>query len=239
MVTKKKATSAGDRVIEYRPLNELEGDSRNPKEHDLELLDQSVARFGFVEPITVDGRTGRIVAGHGRAAALRAMQERGDEAPAGVQQEGETWSVPVVTGWASANDTEASAALIALNRTSEVGGWVDASLLGLLEELSGQEGDFSGIGFDDEDMQRLQERVEQAENLEMFDGLGSAEPTAFNTNEGWEDPQQSELVEFKLPMSAEQRSTILSGLNAVKDQHALETLADALLHVIKEAAVHG
>ena len=43
-----------------------------------------------------------------------------------------------MTGWSSRADTEAGAALIALNRTTELGGWVDEELIRLLTDLADQ-----------------------------------------------------------------------------------------------------
>ena len=43
-----------------------------------------------------------------------------------------------MTGWSSRSDTEAGAALIALNRATELGGWVDEELIRLLTDLANQ-----------------------------------------------------------------------------------------------------
>lgn len=156
---------ATSRNIEYRPLSELAADPKNPKAHDLETLGSSVERFGFIEPITIDERTGYIVSGHGRTTTLRAMQERGETPPEGIRlsDDGE-WLAPVVVGWASRTDAEASAALIALNRTTELGGWVDDSLLSLLEELSEDEGGFEGVGFSEYSLDALRSAVDREKN---------------------------------------------------------------------------
>lgn len=144
------------RKIEYLPLSELRADPRNPKAHDLETIDQSIGRFGVLDPIVRDGRTGFIISGHGRRKALEAMLERGETPPEGVKVTAEgSWLVPVATGWASRTDSEASAALIALNRTTELGGWVDDSLLDLLDDLRDIDDGLLGVGFTEEDMDSL------------------------------------------------------------------------------------
>ena len=51
--------ASGGRAVEYRPLSSLEGDPRNPKAHDVSTITASVGRFGYLEPIVLDGRTGR------------------------------------------------------------------------------------------------------------------------------------------------------------------------------------
>lgn len=150
---------ADPRRIEYRPLGGLIADPRNPKAHAGEAIGASVTRFGFVEPIVVDERTGFIASGHGRAETLQAMCKRGEAPPAGVKvtSRGE-WLVPVVAGYASRTDSEAGAALIALNRTTELGGWVDEALLDLLEDIDRD----AAVGFDDDALEALRTQVAQA-----------------------------------------------------------------------------
>lgn len=145
------------RKIEYLPISELNPDERNPKAHDEITINESVGRFGLVDLIVRDERTGKIISGHGRSKVLQSMADRGEAPPEGVKvnEEGE-WLVPVVTGWGSRTDTEAAAALIALNRTTELGGWVDESLLELLDELEQVEDGLIGIGFSSADVEALE-----------------------------------------------------------------------------------
>lgn len=148
--------SQESRKVQYLPLAELKADPRNPKAHDEEVIDASIGRFGVLDLIVLDERTGNIVSGHGRQKALAAMEERGESAPEGVQVDAEgRWLVPVVTGWASRTDSEAGAALIALNRTTELGGWVDEDLLTLLDDLSEMDDGLAGVGFTEEDRAAL------------------------------------------------------------------------------------
>src|SRR3546814_3115224 len=86
------------------------------------------------------------------------MRDRGDNPPEGVRVDaGGHWLVPVIVGWASRTDAEARAALIALNRTTELGGWVDDSLLDLLDGLvaEGEHG-LDGVGRSEEHTSELQ-----------------------------------------------------------------------------------
>ena len=147
---------ADSRNIEYVRLSELKADPRNPKSHSVDVIDNSISRFGMLDPILLDERTGYIISGHGRSKALTIMAERGETAPSGVRvDESGEWMVPVVTGWSSRTDSEASAALIALNQTTIIGGWVDDALLDLLSELDEENGGFDGVGFTPEDREAL------------------------------------------------------------------------------------
>lgn len=154
------------RKITHLPLAELKPDPRNPKGHALATIDSSVGRFGFLEPIVLDGRTGLIVSGHGRREVLAAMEERGDAPPDGVTVDGDgRWLVPVTTGWSSRDDTEAAGALIAMNRTTELGGWVDDSLLDLLGTLAAEPAGLDGVGYDTDDIDALRA---------LLDGVGDS-----------------------------------------------------------------
>ena len=161
------ATGADDRRIEYRDLKKLRADPRNPKAHSHEAIEASVSRFGFVEPIVVDERTGFIASGHGRVSTLTQMRMRGEAPPRGVRVTSKgAWQVPVVS-WHSRSDAEAGAALIALNRVSELGGWVDDALLELLGEIERDE----AVGFDDEAFEDLRSKVaaERARGAKLSD----------------------------------------------------------------------
>lgn len=173
---------AAARRIVYRPLTDLVEDPRNPKGHDLALIDSSVGRFGFVEPTVLDGRTGQLIAGHGRTETLRLMERRGDAPPEGVRKAKDgSWLVPVVEGWSSRTDAEAAAALIALNRTSEVGGWVDDALLELLDGLDGAD-DLLGVGYGEAEIEALRGELAVVERSapEEFPEFGSDIATQYS-----------------------------------------------------------
>jgi ParB-like chromosome segregation protein Spo0J len=73
-----KPTSVGSPLrlaVTYRPVGDLIPDPRNARTHPKRQIDQlgaSIEAFGFTNPILVDPG-GRIIAGHGRFQAARAM----------------------------------------------------------------------------------------------------------------------------------------------------------------------
>lgn len=150
------------RTITYRPLSEIREDPANPKDHHLGSIQDSVGRFGFLEPIVMDERTGLLVSGHGRLASLQALHDEDPtQAPEGIQiDDNGTWMVPVVGGWSSQDDFQARGALVALNRTNELGGWVDEALLDVLSELSDTEQGLAGTGYDDDALENLRTWVD-------------------------------------------------------------------------------
>lgn len=121
--------------IDYLPLVDLVGATHNPKLHHQDLIGRSIGRFGFVDPIEVDDRTGRLVSGHGRVEALRAAYHAGQQPPAGIVDRDGAWLVPVVRGWASNSDEEAAAYSVTTNRSSELGGWAHEELAVLLDQI--------------------------------------------------------------------------------------------------------
>jgi hypothetical protein len=151
------------RRTEYMDLEALAEDPANPKDHDLPLLGSSVGRFGFIEPMVLDERTGYLISGHGRRESLLQMRDAGEAPPDGVVTADDgTWLAPVTRGWSSRSDSEAHAALAALNRIGEKGGWNDATLLGLLDDVASTTEGLAGVGFTDTDVAVLR-RLAEAE----------------------------------------------------------------------------
>lgn len=154
-----------NRRIEYLSLDDLTDNPSNPKSHRVDTITGSIGRFGFVEPIVRDERTGQLISGHGRADTLRSMKDRGDSPPEGVT---DTWDVPVMVGWSSRSDAEANAALVAMNRTTELGGWDQEQLLSVLSDLEQNTTDgLEGIGYLEVELKHL------AESLETGDDTGT------------------------------------------------------------------
>jgi DNA modification methylase len=150
----KKSPDAPQRRVEYMPIELLEGAARNPKRHAGEEVQKSMGRFGYTEPLLLDERTQRLVAGHGRREALLSLKQAQKPPPDGVRVEGEQWLVPVMRGWASKNDQEAEAYLLASNRLTEAGGWHEDALAEMLQELHANDA-LEGLGFDDAFLAKL------------------------------------------------------------------------------------
>ncbi|GHG35719.1 hypothetical protein GCM10017784_32190 [Deinococcus indicus] len=122
--------------IEYLPLADLTRWPGNPKEHADGAIAASISRFGFRDPLAIDETTGRLIAGHGRLSVLERAHASGQPAPQFVQvREDGMWLIPVTRGGSFADESEASAYLIAHNRTSELGGWNEDLLAGMLGSL--------------------------------------------------------------------------------------------------------
>lgn len=156
----------GGRRVEYLPLDAILPATRNPRRHDLDGVRASIARFGFTAPALRDERTGRLVAGHGRLEALKAMQRDGESPPPGVRLYEQApglagWLVPVVCGWSSRDDLEAEAYLVADNEWTLRGSWDTVGLLDILTDVSAADAELLGAaGFDSSDLDDLLASIE-------------------------------------------------------------------------------
>src|SRR5690349_19998672 len=149
-------------VIRRVPLSSLRPDPANARAHpelNLAAISASLARFGQAEPLVVQKRTQRIVGGHGRLAARKAL------------------------GWTECDiveldidDLQATALGIALNRTAEMATWDDKALTKLLAELQAQ-GALDGVGFDTAEIDEMIAALE-AENAGPVDDPGPEPPSA-------------------------------------------------------------
>jgi DNA modification methylase len=127
----------------------------NPKGHDLDAIRASMRRFGYVTPVVVNDRDGRIVEGHGRTEALEAMRVAGEPAPQGVVVDDRgRWLIPTVHGVDLAPE-DIEAFLVAANRTVELGGWNETLLADLLNRISTSDRGLAGTGFTTADMDAL------------------------------------------------------------------------------------
>ncbi|HZH27417.1 MAG TPA: DNA methyltransferase [Azospirillaceae bacterium] len=116
--TKSEPTSERLKVV-YHPTSALQPHPRNPRTHgkkQIEQIRRSIERFGFTNPVLVDGE-GRLIAGHGRVAAAKLLGM--DRVP--------TIRLDHMT------EAEVRAYALADNRLAELAGW-DKQLLAL--ELS-------------------------------------------------------------------------------------------------------
>jgi len=148
------------RRLEVMPLAELKPHPMNPKKHDGRLIGASFKRFGFVEPVTIDERTGYLISGHGRVDELRRMRDAGEPSPDDIETIGPAgdWGVLVNRGWSSTDDAQAEAFLIAANEIGMKGGWHDGKLDELLLKMTAGGADVAQLvatGYGKSDMERI------------------------------------------------------------------------------------
>lgn len=138
--------SKGEARIEYVRIDEVARWPRNAKKHDKAGIRASLNRFGWIDPVIEDARSGRLVAGHGRLEVALEMRAEGAAAPKAVRVNPKDgmWLIPVLRGLEFENDHEAEAYLLASNRLVEVGGYDEDVLR---EILADHRADLDGTGF--------------------------------------------------------------------------------------------
>lgn len=146
--------------LHWITLDAVEGWPDNPKGHDIESIKDSIRRFGFTSPILLDEKSGRVVAGHGRIEALRAMRDAGEMPPNNIRARGNAsgsvWAVPYIKGLSFDSESEAEAYLLADNRLTQLGGWNYKALTPFLQRLIEERDEaLNGTGFSQSDLTRM------------------------------------------------------------------------------------
>ncbi|GAA3840876.1 hypothetical protein GCM10022226_74200 [Sphaerisporangium flaviroseum] len=94
--------------------------------------------------------------------------------------------MPIVRKWSSRSDADAEAYLIANNRTSERGGWLDEMLVDALGDIAGADpGLLVAVGYTEEELDDLKAA------LDLDQSLGPAAPD----DEEGQDDDEEELPE--------------------------------------------
>jgi len=118
-------------------LSQLKTHPANPRRGDLDIIKQSISVNGFYGSVVVNRRTSHILAGNHRYLAAKDL---GYE------------TVPVT--WVDVGEREEKRILAADNRTSELGGYDDAILADLLQELSDADM-LEGSGYGDDELEEM------------------------------------------------------------------------------------
>jgi hypothetical protein len=180
--------------IEMMRLSEIQGAIRNPKQHDTKRIEESLERFGFISPVTIDEKTGRLVAGHGRLEALKHRKAMNLPPPGRIEvaPDGE-WLVPVLRGIVFEDARQAEAYLLADNRLVEAGGWDEGELLAMLSDIQKDTTSLEGIGWDAHDL----------DALSAFAALNEHEAGAADASAelpvGWQPPEVRARVIITCP----------------------------------------
>jgi ParB-like chromosome segregation protein Spo0J len=227
---RKQQPKARELHVEYRLLHSLRGLDGNPKAHAEEAIAASVERFGFVEPVIEDGRTRRLVSGHGRVAALRRLWNgKGAKAPEGVQLDGKYWRVPVLVGWKSRTDAEAMAFALAVNRTVEAGGWNYVEVDAMLRDVAEKIGSTELIGFSQADAERAAAAAAEAVAILQREEADRGKlPTELRA--GFEAADERQIV---LVLSAADHEEALRLFQGARERTGTETNAGALRELLR------
>ena len=152
------------------PLSKILPDERNPKDHDIPMLMQAYRDFGFVVAIVEDGRTGKLLAGHGRVEALEAVKSLGEPPPKHIMPMRGEWLVPVQVGYSSEDDTKAAMLLVELNQATIAGGYNPQLLSVLLLDVVESGYDITSTGFAESDLDSMLNELAMQANTPPIPG---------------------------------------------------------------------
>lgn len=139
------------------PIEQVKQHPRNPNNGDIDNLIESIQVNGFVTAITVDAKTGYIIAGNHRYQALHAL---------GAQQ------IPVL--WVDHWDEEgATRYLVGDNAAGKRAELDPSATLALLQELNNTQQGLAGSGYGQVEYLRLMEEVlALGQEIPTADGFG-------------------------------------------------------------------
>lgn len=146
---KQKAPAAGISVIETVevPLKDLQPFPGNPRNGDIEAIEESVAAHGQFRALVVQKSTNYVIAGNH---TLHALLGRGYETG--------------LVHYLDVDDEQAKRILLADNRLNDRASYDDAQLATLLQSL---EGDFTGTGYDDRALEKVLAQIAKDEQTAL------------------------------------------------------------------------
>lgn len=160
--------------FEEVPLQNLKMHPRNVNQGDFGAIQESIEANGFFGAVTVNKRTGHILAGNHRYK---------------VAKEQHAATIPVI--WVDVDEESELRILLADNRTARLGHDDENALAALLSELALSEGGLSGTGFDGDDLDEIIGRMAGGggggtELLTDPDEVPENAPTRCNAGDLWQ-----------------------------------------------------
>ena len=153
-----------DTFIKKVKLSEIQTADKNPKDHDVGAIYQSMKRFGFVAFPLINSVTNKLLAGHGRLKTLHMIKSEGEFVPENIEVDDDgDWLVPCLFSATIEDEGEAQAYLLADNRLVEIGGYNTMDLLDSLQEVIKETGSLDGTGWDLDSIEDIIADMERSE----------------------------------------------------------------------------
>jgi len=184
----------------------------NPRKGDINLIAKSLETYGQYKPITINKRTNEILAGNHTAQAARKLG----------------WAT-IKAVYIDADENTAAKIVLMDNKTSDAGGYDDATLLGLLDSI----GDLDATGYTDKDLKELQS---------LYD---TPEPALRNTVMGkslkdWQETlnqRTSRIIMFD--MNKPTYMWVAEKLEQFREENDLPSSTNALIRLIEKISGEG
>lgn len=197
---------------------------RNPRrrsEDSIRKIADSIAAFGWQQPIVVD-KEFVVVIGHGRLEAAKLLEAK---------------QVPVVIA-GNLSPEKVKALRLADNRTNRDSEWDIGLLAQEIEELRGLDVQLIGqAGFTEDDLKRIADDLDESALEEIAEAEAGEDDDPFPTGEANGAPGDGSptdgnpLVTFSEVLSFEQRNVVNAAIQLAKQRERLERRGDALFHI--------
>ena len=135
---------------EWASIGQIQEWPKNPKPHpdrNVAAIARSIARFGFIDPVTVWRSRGWIAAGHGRARAAALLMR--EDAGRRLSTDAPGPGVVPVRFVEFASEAEFAAYAIADNRLTEINPMDGAAVADILQEIADAGGDVQIPGYEE------------------------------------------------------------------------------------------
>lgn len=216
-------TTKNELHIEYIPLGVLKKYPKNPKQHDLDTISESINRFGFNDPIALDEATGYLVEGHGRIESLETAKNSGAKPPKNVKLDKDgQWLVPVVRGISFNNPADMEAYLLAANRLTEIGGWDEKALGQILLDLKAAD-KLTGVGWKPREIDAFVESLNPSPDDDNLPKGRSTKAAAAVEN------HMRQIVLYYDVVTYEQ---VLDNFQSIMEAEGLDSFMEAVLHLL-------
>ncbi len=195
---------------EYRqvPIDDLVPHPQNPRRGDVGAIRQSIRANDFVGAVIIQKSSGYVIAGRHRLEAAR--------------EEGAT-ELPVLE--VDVDDETALRILLADNRTSDLAGYDEETLLELLRQVGQAASTLEGTGWTLEDFQRL-----EAEYAAIIGAAPLDEP------DGSTDLDKREAGRIELALGGERLTLFIRYVRDLAADYGTSEVSDTVFECIERAA---
>lgn len=201
------------------PIDIVKSHPKNARRGNIELIKESLERFGQVRPILVN-KDNVILAGNHTYMAMKELGHR---------------FINIVQVDMSEEDERAY--LLADNRTGDAATWDDEGLIEALEYLS-QNSTLQGTGFTQDDLDDLLGAIEavQYTDIEEFEGDYAEPPEA--TEARWADRNEGQNREVVFLLPNEDYEGFIENVNKLKLKYATDSMARAVYEAVYRESNH-
>ena len=207
--------------LEHVPVNRLRCHPDNPRTADLEAIKASLQANKQFEPLIVQKSTGHVLAGNHRLIAARELG----------------WTT-IDVNYIDVDDEQGRRIMLASNRTAQLGGFDDAALAAILQDIS----DMDGTGYTPDDLDDLLASLEAMPVLPPapVNASWSESPTELqNRLDRYNESQPKSafgIREIILTLTQADYDEAHALIQAIRDASPTElTIGQAVLHGLRQA----